>query len=367
MNRRTAIVLLAAATAQRPFVAAAQSAPYKIGATMPLTGPIATLIANMRIGAEVAQDEINKAGGVGGHPLQLVFEDSQGTPEGGIAAMRKLAQIDGVQAMISISTNVVTAQMPLADSLKVATLCTIESPGLVTKSQYVFAHSPTAALQEPILRAFWQKSKIRHVYAFYSNNAYGQLVAPFIRRAAGDAGAAYDEALVDVTLTDYRGIVTKAKDAGADALMVAMQGAASEGAIVRTARELGIAAPAFDSGNYYNDTQWRAAIGSAIDGMYLCGPNIDATAGATFVKEYTARAGHPPAYTAALLYDIMKMYAFAIGKAGYNGEAIRDQIANLKTVPSVFGGTIEMAANHYTVSSALSLWQVRGERLVKIS
>lgn len=71
--------------------------PYKIGVTFPLTGPLTTSGTQYVPAAEVAVSHVNRAGGIHGHPLQLVVEDSLGTPEGGIAAMRKLVQVDGVQ------------------------------------------------------------------------------------------------------------------------------------------------------------------------------------------------------------------------------------------------------------------------------
>lgn len=70
--------------------------PYKIGMTWPLTGPLASSGLEYMPGAEVAVVHVNRAGGINGHPLQLDVEDSQGTPQGGVAAMRKLVQVDGV-------------------------------------------------------------------------------------------------------------------------------------------------------------------------------------------------------------------------------------------------------------------------------
>src|SRR6185437_13450857 len=95
-----ALVLLAAQTA-----AAQAPQPYKIGVTWPLTGPLASSGLQYLPGAEVAIQHINRKGGINGHPLQLIIEDTQATPQGGVAAMRKLVQVDGAQAILSIYTN----------------------------------------------------------------------------------------------------------------------------------------------------------------------------------------------------------------------------------------------------------------------
>src|SRR5258707_1240580 len=116
-----------------PSSAQSGNQPYKIGVTFPLTGPLASSATLYLAGAEVAVNEINNAGGINGHPLQLVVEDTQGTPQGGITAMRKVVQVDGVQAVQTIYTNIVTAQIPLAEQAKVPFLCTVETSVLANK------------------------------------------------------------------------------------------------------------------------------------------------------------------------------------------------------------------------------------------
>jgi len=43
----------------------------------------------------------------------LVIEDSKGTPEAGVAAMRRVVDVDKVPVVLTGFTNVITAQMPL--------------------------------------------------------------------------------------------------------------------------------------------------------------------------------------------------------------------------------------------------------------
>lgn len=367
---RPAFLASLAATGALGAPAAARAAqatgtPYKIGVTFPLTGPLATLIANARGGPELAAAEINAAGGVQGHPLELVFEDTLGTPEGGIAAMRKLVQVDGVQAILTVFTNVVTAQMPLGDALKIPTMSTVESPGLVTKSQFSFAHTQTISTEAPLIRDYWKKAGYKRVYAFIGNNAYGQLIEPTVKRIAVDIGADYGEAFVDLNQSDFRGTIAKARDFNPDVLFISAQGSSAETSVIRQVRELNITAPIYNPGNYFYDHSWRAAVGPYVEGMYFVGLNVDSRVNPTFVRRYRAKYDSFPTYIAAEMYDIVKIYAYAIGKAGYNGAAIRDVIANLDGVPSVFGGKIKMGADHYSISSTMDVWNVRRGQLKK--
>jgi branched-chain amino acid transport system substrate-binding protein len=344
--------------------APASGTPYKIGVTFPLSGPLATLITNARGGPELAVEQINAAGGVNGHPLELVYEDTQGTPEGGIAAMRKLVQVNGVQAVLTIFTNVVTAQMPLADALKVPTMSTVESPGLVTKSQFSFAHTQTINTEAPLLAKYWKAAGYKKLYAFIGNNAYGQLIEPTVKKVANDLGMEYAESFIDLNQTDYRGVIAKARDFNPDMVFVSAQGSSAETAVIRQIRELDITAPIYDPGNYFYDRSWRAAVGPYVNGMYFVGLNMDSRINPAFVEAFKKKNGQSPTYIAAELYDIIKIYAYAIGKVGYNGVAIRDVIANLNGLPSVFGGKIQMGADHYSISSTMDVWNVRGGELL---
>ena len=71
--------------------AAIATDPIKIGIVAPLTGPFAESGRYQTQGARLAADEINKAGGLLGRPLELVTEDDQSTNPGIVLAFSKLA------------------------------------------------------------------------------------------------------------------------------------------------------------------------------------------------------------------------------------------------------------------------------------
>jgi len=371
MNKPIIAALLLAALAADPLAGGAQSnSTYKIGVTYPLTGPLALNSAAVLAGADIAVADINKAGGINGHPVALAIEDSQGTPQGGISAMRKLVDVDGVQAILTIFTNVVTAQMPLADQLKIPMLSTVETSGLVSKSQYSFAHSQAIAQEAPLLQAYWKGAGYKRIFAFYGNNAYGQNVAVPIKAAAQAAGVeAYDESFFDMSATDFRGVVARAKDFKPDAIVLCAQGSAAETTMLKQIREGGLNVQIFNPSNFFFDKGWREAAGSLADGMIFTGANVDAAlpAGKNFVTVYKAKIGVEPGYQPAEAYDIIRLFAYSIGKSSYSGEAIRNVLAAVKGVPSVLGGTITMGADHYTVGTAAALWQARGNSEVKVT
>jgi branched-chain amino acid transport system substrate-binding protein len=367
MDRRsfTASVASALALGARPALAQG-NAPYKIGVTWPLTGPLATFTAEVIKGGEVALDELN-ASGVNGRKLQLLVEDTAGTPQGGVTAMRKLVEVDGVHAVISILTNVVTAQIPLAEQFKIPTISQIETPGLLDKTTYCFAHAPTWGLIVPMIAKDWKSRGIKRVYGLMLNNALGLLEGPACRQAAQSVGAEYSEALLDPNVTDFRGVAERVRDFKADAVVIPGQGGSVELNATRQLRELTTAQLIYSLGQNYTSKAVHDAIGPYTEGMIFGGLYLDPIRAPKFVSAFKAKTGYPPSTQAAEQYDIVKMIAYAIGKTDNNAEAMGKTLATLKRFPSVFGGTVDMGENHRTIIKAIGLFQVQKGQLVRIA
>jgi branched-chain amino acid transport system substrate-binding protein len=64
----------------------AQGATIKIGMCAPVTGPAAESGRYAQIGAKIAIDAVNKAGGVLGKQVELIVEDDQTTNPGIVLA-----------------------------------------------------------------------------------------------------------------------------------------------------------------------------------------------------------------------------------------------------------------------------------------
>ncbi len=104
-SRRTFLCQSAAAAAlvSAPWVGRAQGAkPVKIGILHPVTGALAYSGQQCRLGALLAVEDINKAGGIkslGGAPLEAVLGDAQSRPEAGSAEVEKMNEA-GVSAIV---------------------------------------------------------------------------------------------------------------------------------------------------------------------------------------------------------------------------------------------------------------------------
>ncbi len=91
-----------AASAALPLGARGQGAPVKVGVLHPVTGFLAYSGNLSRLGARMAVEDINAAGGIkalGGAKLEAVLADAQSKPEVGAAEVEKLNE-QGVSAIV---------------------------------------------------------------------------------------------------------------------------------------------------------------------------------------------------------------------------------------------------------------------------
>ncbi|HVJ53900.1 MAG TPA: ABC transporter substrate-binding protein [Aliidongia sp.] len=102
-----------AATMLMLWAQGALAAEIKIGMVTPVTGPAAESGKYSQIGAQMAIDEINAAGGVLGKTLKLVVEDDQTTNPGAVNAFSRLATDPEIPAFLGpIRSTEVDAMSP---------------------------------------------------------------------------------------------------------------------------------------------------------------------------------------------------------------------------------------------------------------
>ncbi|KAF1021634.1 MAG: Leu/Ile/Val-binding protein [Paracidovorax wautersii] len=103
--------------------AAAAQEPIRIGLLAPLTGTGGPYGKEEEDAAKAAAAHINAAGGVLGRLLEIVVADDESTPTAGVAAARKLIDVDGVVAIAGVWSSAVSlAVRPVALEKGVALL-----------------------------------------------------------------------------------------------------------------------------------------------------------------------------------------------------------------------------------------------------
>src|ERR1700730_9199860 len=133
-----ASLIIASAT---PPPAGAAGEPYLVGAVVSESGPGATLGRPEADSIQMAVDEINKAGGVNGHPLQVTILDDESNPTTAVNAVRKLLDQHPVALIGSSLTQTSLAMIPLTQAAKVPLISLASSSQViqpVAERQWVF-------------------------------------------------------------------------------------------------------------------------------------------------------------------------------------------------------------------------------------
>jgi branched-chain amino acid transport system substrate-binding protein len=161
----------------------AQKSPIKIGVLTPLTGPFAPWGLQVRAGAALAVNQINRSGGVPGRGqgrlLNLAVADDQSTnANAAIDGFRRLTQQDGVVSVGGIiGSPIALATTRLAEEAKVPLFLTKAGNNeiLTTSSRYTFRTClPSAAMVAGSVVQLAQKRQLRSVGVIIADYAWGQ-------------------------------------------------------------------------------------------------------------------------------------------------------------------------------------------------
>jgi len=197
VTRRTFLTTTAAgvALAGFPLPLRAQAKTFKIGAVHPVTGPLAEPGQACRLGAQMAVDAVNAAGGIkskGGMKLELVVGDTQTKPENGRVEAERVVSQGAQMLMGSFDSGSTAAMVSVAQQRRVPFLIDIAAADPITanvaksvkegqqKVQYVYRNFPTGSgFGRAAVRYFTEifaEAKVtpRRVVVMYCNDLFGQ-------------------------------------------------------------------------------------------------------------------------------------------------------------------------------------------------
>jgi branched-chain amino acid transport system substrate-binding protein len=270
MKAAVRLVALAAAGAMFLGPAAAQDT-IRIGVTQPLTGAFAASGNYVAQGAKIAEDEINKAGGVLGKKIELIIEDNKSNPTEAVATAEKLIVRDKVPVMMGAWSSTLTlAVMPKLEEYKVPMLVETSSSGKITTSgnPYIFRISPTSQMEAKAFAPLFKTMAIKKAAFLSTNNDFGLGAAKEFAEVAEKEGVQISaKETMDPKATDFSAQLAKIKASGADTVFVTT---AVEQAtlILKQAKDQQVSARIITTGGSVSPDQLIAQAGDAANGSY---------------------------------------------------------------------------------------------------
>jgi len=155
---KAAVATAAVVGGPRPL--RAQPRMFRIGAVHPVTGPLAEPGQACRLGAQLAAEAVNAAGGIkskGGLQLELITGDTQSKPENGRVEAERLVNEGAKMLLGSFDSGSTAAMVSVAQQKRVPFLIDIAAADPITanvakavkegqqKVQYVYRNFPTGS------------------------------------------------------------------------------------------------------------------------------------------------------------------------------------------------------------------------------
>jgi branched-chain amino acid transport system substrate-binding protein len=251
----------------------AQGSPIRLGVLTPLTGPFAPWGLQVRAGAAMAVNEINRSGGVKGRGqgrrLNLVVADDQSVnTNAAIEGFRRLTQQDGAVTVGGIiGSPIALATTRLAEESRVPLFLTKAGNNeiLTQQSRFTFRTClPAAAMVAQSVVQLAQRRNIREVGVIIADYAWGQSFRSSLVEAAENApNIRFNVQVAPLPTTNFTPYLRSMQGVS---LLVATGHPPGAGSILAQAGQLGIRAPVVGAYSPYSLTVRNA--GTAAYGVW---------------------------------------------------------------------------------------------------
>jgi len=315
-----------------------------LGVIQSLTGSAAAYGESHDKGISIAIEEINKAGGVNGVPIEVYLEDDKSDPKAGIDSAKKLISTNKVDVIVGSSASLVTiafsqenerSKIPLVNGYA-------GSPKITEQGfEYTWRVNPTdAMLDVKTIESIFEKEGPKKIAFLAENSDYGvppiDAASEKVKELGGEV-VSYEK--YNRGETDFKAQLSKIKETNPD--IVFTHGYYTEGSIIaRQIKELGI-----DAQLIVNMGQglpkFAELAGDAAEGVIFPTswfPALTDEESQNFTKAYIEKYKEEPAAFEAGAYVAIKTVVEAVNKGGgATPEKIQEGLKQLNGFNVLYG------------------------------
>jgi branched-chain amino acid transport system substrate-binding protein len=303
-----------------PAISYGQTDKIKIGHLTPLTGFLGALGAYAQLGMRLAEEEINKAGGVMGRQLDVMSEDSVNQATAATKAQRMLEQDSATVLMGEInSASAVTIMQVAARNKKLFMQIGARSDALRGKNcnRYTFhVDIPNTVMVNAVGKALLRDNMVKDkkFFTLTADYIFGHdLLNAAKRFFAANQGNLIGDELIATDVTDFSPYLLKIRQSKPDVVCSNLAGNQVTNLIKQYA-EFGLPYPIVGF-NLNTADAWAAGEGN-LAGTWptVWYHTLDVPASKTFVDNFTKKNGKPPENHAWIEYVSLKMMAQAMNE-----------------------------------------------------
>lgn len=316
--------------------------PIKIGVVMDQTGSASYYSEESAKGVRLAAKQINEAGGINGRQIELEIEDDQNDPSLSAQKVRRLASDQEILAVLSISGSASALQNQLAAQEEgIPEIAPTNIANSLTEEFRSYFFRLGAADRHYVAKLIETAAEGYENVAVIGDNTQTGLatrdawVADLEERGANVVTVEQ----IDTGATDATAQVLNMRDAGAELVLLAGQGAPELALIVKTVRQLDWDVPLMGGLTLGGAPAFLDLAGEAANGVLFTDLiDDDKEALQEFEASFKAEYGDDQQVTAnaTLSYDALYILAEAIR----NGAATRDEIRDALEQISNYGDAV---------------------------
>ena len=314
-----------------------QAEPILIGATVPITGPLSLTGKQYQNSLTMAEEDINKAGGINGRQIKIVFEDTQASNGTAVNAFVKLAQ-ETKPAFFFLSSYS-TQNLAVAPELKKVQVPAMYAGGADAVAdggnEWMFRIRPADSVSaEGMVKAAVDVIKAKKPGILYIQNDFGQGGAQTAAKRLEAAGIpvvgmeAYGQ-----NDKDFSAQLLSLRSKGADTILIFNY--PQDGALVlRQAKVLGFKMPLVTSSAALVPAALQLLSPTDLEGVWgVTDAFMDVSVGGRmkdYVERFKAKFGIDPDPYGLAYYDGAFLMAEGMRKVGTDAKALREWLAAVK-------------------------------------
>jgi branched-chain amino acid transport system substrate-binding protein len=345
-TRRDAFALLAAtATIAIVVPAFADDETLDIGFAAALSGYLAPFDQPTLNGAQLAIEEINAAGGIGGkYMINLEVRDTRSeTAQSAIVAQEFIdEEVDVLFVPCDNDPGIAAGSVAQANETVALSPCNSSSSVATAVGEWMFTVNVMDNLQGTVLATYAREQGYQNAYLLTSPDTdYTKMLPQFFATVfQNKGGTIVGESTFSFGQQDFSAEITKIRNLSPqpDVIMTAAYEPEFP-AFLTQLRAAGLTIPVLASDGVDSPTTF--SLGEVGNGVVFTGAGfpLEGSSLAAFYANYEARYGNPPesAYTAVGYDAIRILEAAVLASDALNGAGLRDALDNLENAEGAVG------------------------------
>lgn len=298
----------------------ASSSPVNLGMLGPLTGARASVGAGMTQGADLALGVINAHGGVLGHQVNLVSQDTAADPGDAVPAAQKEISSDNVKAIVGPTAITDAVVLPLAEKAKIPNLMWGGGAAFDQEtSPYFFRLSPSDTEMAEAMAIYAHDRGWNKIALAFGNTTADTSIIPGIQATAKKLGMTIlTSVTITIGATSFESEISNLYAQHPQAILAQFD-IPSAGVLFSELKARGLTSTPWVASNLWFTNTFFSTVGASIASgpIYIANTGTENGGYGPFMKLYTPKyKANSPQNGSTYLYDAVNVWALGAQQAG---------------------------------------------------